>query len=182
MGNQKVPYHRLKGFRVRCHSFRINHGDNQTGFSHTGRVSPVSPDHPANLCADFFGVLKRPHNVGAYIFFKISAAHRKHKEQILVRQPAAFKPVDKCRVPPVVIDTGRKLGHIIRWRIGFYSADFSEIIDCMRSISGASADTHKKNPASYSPHFRHKLRHGFHLCGINFFYDFYGLFQILLGV
>ena len=78
-----MPYHGLKCFGVRGDSFRRSGWNNHAGIGDCGSIAAVPPHHTNHSGADLLRQLECHHDVGAYIFLKISTADGKYKEHII---------------------------------------------------------------------------------------------------
>ena len=147
MGYHQVPHDCLKCLRVGRHMQRIHGWDEHAGIGHSCGKSAVPPDDADDLTACVSGELKSRDEVRADLFFKIAAADGEDEDCVVGAEPTDTKPAFENRGPAFVVCTSGQLGDIISRRISFKTGNLPEVVDRVRGVGGAAADTEDEKAA-----------------------------------
>ena len=88
---------------MRCDCVGIYGWHNHAGISNLRGVSAVAANNACNPGAYSFGVFEGSNQIGADILLKVSAANRKHKNQIFGTQMAGAQPAFENGFPAFII-------------------------------------------------------------------------------
>jgi len=121
-----------------------------TQASETRAVNPPSrPTIPQIFGADLLRILQSANEIGADFPLGVAATHRKDEDGVAAIEPASHQPVAIRRLPAVVVDARRQFGHVVGGRVAFHPGDLAEIIDGVRSVARAAADSEEKDSAAF---------------------------------
>src|SRR5687768_10559645 len=126
-----MMYDRLKSLSMWGNMLSVNSGNNHTSISYLSSITTITSDHTDDLRTYLFTQLQGQNKIRTDVFFKVSAANRKHKYSIFSIQMATLQPIFENRCPTFVISARGKFGNIISRSISFDPHDFSKIIDSM---------------------------------------------------
>src|SRR6266851_6302411 len=147
MGNQEVPDHGLKRFRVRSYGLRIDDGNEDAGVRDLSGVTSVAADNATNGGTNLASVFESAHEVSADVLLSIATPYRKNKDHVCVIQPGPTKPIGITRVPALIIHPCSELRCVIRRRVGFDLCDFAEITHGVRRMARPPSNAKEEEPA-----------------------------------
>src|SRR5215467_2123859 len=82
VSHKQMPDHRLKGFRMRRYSVRVDRRHNRDGIANLCRVTPIPADDTEHFCPDLFGILQCTNQIRTDILLEIAAANRENKDRV----------------------------------------------------------------------------------------------------
>ena len=181
MRDEQVPNDGLELFDVRRQAFGVGRPDDEADVSELRGRSVLFPNDAEDFRADVFGQLDGLDDAQADPVLARASADGEDEDGVLRAKARTPQPGAVRRVPSFVVDTGRELRHIVRWRIALEVAELAEVVDGVSRVSRPSADPENEQATASSPHSRELFGHRVHHGGVEFAGDGADFREILLG-
>src|SRR5579859_5907578 len=144
MGNKAMPYNCLKGLRMRSHARRLDCGHHYDAIAYQFGIASIATDDTEYLQPALLRLFRSRHYIGADVLLRISATYGENKYRVVGICLARAQPGRKNRIPAFIIGPRRQLGNVVYRGVGLDAAKFSEIVDRVTAIGGASTHSQKK--------------------------------------
>src|SRR3954451_13098364 len=132
----------MSGYRV-----GVDHGNEDARVGDLGCPAAVAADDTHDASANLPGELKARNEVRADVASRVTASHRKNKDEIPIAQPAHSKPFCITRIPALVVDPRRQLGDVVGGRIRLEAPKLAEVADGVGRVASTAARPDDEQPS-----------------------------------